>query len=62
MKYKIYGYEIEKVTKVEAPGVVEAMFEILPGWSLGVDVDYFHDRGYALVTDKTTDFMYRVEW
>lgn len=62
MKYKIYEYEISRITKVEAGGVVEAMFEIIPWSSLGLDVDYHPSNGTAFVVDKTTDFKYRVEW
>ena len=59
-KYKIKDYEISTTKTVEAPGLLEAMFEYLPWPTLQLDINYKPHHGKALVIDKKTDFHYDV--
>jgi|SaaInlStandDraft_3_1057020.scaffolds.fasta_scaffold02530_11 hypothetical protein len=62
MKYKITDHEIDKVTEVEAPGIIEAMLEYLTWPTLQLTVDYHPTYGSARVMDEVTDFIYDVEF
>lgn len=62
MKYEIFDYEIHSKKTVEAPGVVEAMFEYLPWPKLHLEINYKPESVTAEVIDNDTDFLYRVRW
>jgi hypothetical protein len=60
-KFEIEECELDgKKTTVEAPGVVEAMHELLPWPTQQLDVSFSPGKGVHEVIDKKTDFKYFV--
>jgi len=62
MKYKIQDCATNKTVEVEAPGIVEAMWEFLPGDSLQLLVDFKPVHCGAMVKDKKTGACYTVRY
>lgn len=61
MLYKIYDYEINTTTVVEAPGILDEMLEYLPWPTVQLIIDYKPHHGRAKVEDKVTMFLYDVQ-
>ena len=58
--FDIYSYEIHENRQVEAPGIAEAMLDYLPWPKLDVSINWSPSNGVYMVTDKYTDFKYKV--
>jgi len=62
MIYQVYDIELNISKQVEAPGIVEAMYEYLPWPCVDIEVRYSPVGGRASVVDKMTKFLYELTW
>lgn len=59
-RFSIFSFEIKTTEEVSAGGIAEAMIKYLPWPDLDISIKMHPNSKEALVTDRQTDFQYKV--